>query len=302
MTISNAFHKTFEENVRHLAQQQETALRRWVVEKNKESTSHSFSRMGAMTMLPKDLRESALGPDPEFVGRMVATPYEDPGFSNRIAIPRKVDGGFATEKEDLVKGLKDPNSQVARALSFAAKRAIDDLIIVAADADALDDAGAPHALPEGQIVGDGSAEFSFDMITEVNEKFLTNEIDPGEPKCFVISPTMARLLLHEARATSSDFVGAMQSLVHGGYVRSFLGFDFIVSNRLTSAGEGMKTALAFTRQAIGLLTIEDIYTEIAKDPSISFAWRIYAAMNMGAVRVEDEQIVAVNVLNTATIA
>jgi len=45
---------------------------------------------------------------------------------------------------------------------------------------------------------------------------------------------------------------------------------------------------------------KDIWARVAEDPTISFAWRIYSALTMGAVRVEDEQIVHVHVKNALT--
>ena len=39
---------------------------------------------------------------------------------------------------------------------------------------------------------------------------------------------------------------------------------------------------------------QDATTEVAKDPSISFAWRVYTYLEVGAIRVEDEQLVRVH--------
>jgi hypothetical protein len=57
-TIDKAMVKTFENNVRHLAQQKESRLRAWVQEKDKTSSSHSFKRIGQQTLAAKAGRRS----------------------------------------------------------------------------------------------------------------------------------------------------------------------------------------------------------------------------------------------------
>jgi hypothetical protein len=70
-----------------------------------------------------------------------------------------------------------------------------------------------------------------------------------------------------------------------------MGFDWIVSTRLLVPLADQITCFACTDRAIGLQMNRDITTRVAEDPSVSFLWRIYAYMTLGAVRVEDEQIV-----------
>ena len=55
---------------------------------------------------------------------------------------------------------------------------------------------------------------------------------------------------------------------------------------------------AFTDRALGLQINRDVSARVEEDPSVSFAWRVYCFMTMGAVRVEDEQIVWLQVGNT----
>ena len=62
-------------------------------------------------------------------------------------------------------------------------------------------------------------------------------------------------------------------------------------------GEWEISCLAFTKRALGFQVNRDITAKVAEDPSLSFAWRIYAAMTMGAVRTEDEHIVHLKVKN-----
>jgi len=170
------------------------------------------------------------------------------------------------------------------------RRQIDDVIFASATGDATDGAGAPVVFPAGQVVGDGTTVFTFDAVTEVYEKFMQNDIDPDEEKYMFVGPTQLRKMQQLTEYTSSDYV-TVQALANNGFVKNWMGFHWIVSTRLLQPGAGEISCLAMTKQAIGLQMNRDITTRVAEDPSISFAWRIYAYMTLGAVRVEDEHIV-----------
>jgi hypothetical protein len=78
-----------------------------------------------------------------------------------------------------------------------------------------------------------------------------------------------------------------------------MGYTWVVSTLLTKPTPGTDIRLfAFTKKALGLHVAKDIWTRVAEDPSISFAWRIYSALSMAAMRVEDEQIVQCYIADT----
>lgn len=289
VTISNVYVQTFERIVRHLAQQSETKLRAKVTERSEQSQKHNWERLGKGTATLK-------------AGTLVDTPAQQLPWSRRVSIASTYHAGEATEQEDIVQMLVDPNSNIAMNLGMAMRRAVDDIIIAAATGNATDGAGAPVAFPAGQKIGDGTAPISFDMVTAVQELFMKNDIDPSEPKCFVVGPTQVRKLMQLTEQTSADYVNreALQQLNASGIVPSWMGFTWIMSTRLLIPAGGQLSCLAFTKRALGLHVPKDITARVAEDPSKSFAWRIYAHLTMGAVRVEDEQIVHAHVKDALT--
>ena len=194
------------------------------------------------------------------------------------------------EQEDPIQMLVDPQSNIAYSLAMAMKRAQDDSIIAAATGDSVDGAGGAVVFPAGQKVGDGTGVFSFDGVTEVYEKFMENDIDPEETKYMVIGPVQLRKMQQLTEYTSSDYVN-IKTLATNGFVRSWMGFDWIVSTRLLAPVGGQISCFAMTKRAIGLQMNRDLAVRVAEDPSISFAWRVYCYGTWGATRVEDEQIV-----------
>lgn len=282
ITIDKVYIQTFERNVRHLAQQADTRLRRFVTEKATDGQKHNWERLGS--------GEASLK-----AAARVATPTSDLPWSRRVSLAQTYHMGETVEQEDVVQMLIDPNSNVSAAIANGMKRKIDDILIAAATGTALNGDGTTSAFPAGQVVGDGTGVISIDNILEVQEKFYKNDIDPDESKVMVISPTIQRKLMSLMEVTSGDYQNS--KALATGMLPNWMGFDWVVSNRLLVPVAGQISCLAFTKRALGFQVNRDITAKVAEDPSLSFAWRIYAAMTMGAVRTQDEHIVHLKVKN-----
>lgn len=282
ITIDKVYIQTFERNVRYLAQQADTRLRRFVTEKATDGQKHNWERLGS--------GEASLK-----AAARVATPTSDLPWSRRVSLAQTYHMGETVEQEDVVQMLIDPNSNVSAAIANGMKRKIDDILIAAATGTALNGDGTTSTFPAGQVVGDGTGVISIDNILEVQEKFYKNDIDPDESKVMVISPTVQRKLMSLMEVTSGDYQNS--KALATGMLPNWMGFDWVVSNRLLVPVAGQISCLAFTKRALGFQVNRDITAKVAEDPSLSFAWRIYAAMTMGAVRTEDEHIVHLKVKN-----
>ena len=289
-TVPLVYVETYESTVRFLAQQKPSRLRPWVMEKAVQSNGHNWERLGTAEATAKS---PVGGP----TGRNVATPEDNYPFSRRRSTPGTWHTGDTTEQEDIVQVLIDPNSNIAQAQAYAMNRAIDDEILDAATRDADDGNGATVAFPAGQVVGDGTTAITYDLVTQVTELFMNNDIDPDERKVMVISPAQARKLLQLTEATSGDY-NAVRPLTATGYIESWMGYTWLVSTRLNAPSAGEVDCLCMTRKALGLQMNRDASVEVAKDPTISFAWRIYCAATYGAVRVEDEHIARIHLSET----
>jgi hypothetical protein len=286
-TQPNIYIQTFESIVRHLAQQEVTRLRPYVTERAEGSVNHNWERLGTSDAVEK-------------TARLVATPEADTPWTRRISIAETWHNADSTEQEDPSQMLVDPNSNLAMSLGYSMRRATDDILITAATADAQNETGTPVAFAVGQIIGDYSAPISFDFITAVQEKFMENDIDMSIPKVAVVGPTQVRKLMQLTEQTSADYVHreALQTLSSVGIVPNWMGFAWVCSTRLVVPDTDQLDILFFSKRALGLHVAKDVSARIAEDPSVSFAWRIYCNLVMGAVRVEDEHIVWGKVADT----
>ncbi len=296
ITIPNAYIETFETNVRHLAQQNQSRLRMCVTEVNKQSEKHNWDRLAASSARAKPGPRAVSPAGGDGSGAVGSTDGLE--WTRRNTVIQTYDTGEVVEQEDVVQMLIDPKNASTENLVMNMQRQVDDILIAAALGAANDGAGGTVAFPAGQVVGDYTGEISLDFVLEVDEKFYENDVDPDEPRYFVIGPKQRRKLLQLIEVTSSDFQ-ARQALATG-YLPDFLGFNWIVSNRLNVPLASQLDCFAFTKKALGLHVAGDINTRVAERPDMSFAWQLYLWLNMAAVRVEDEHIVHAKLADTVT--
>lgn len=283
-SVGQVFISTYETNVRHLAQQGIARLMPWVQVKSVQSENHNWETMASNEATQKTTRATP-------------TPDDDTQWARRQSIPVVYHIGDVTEQEDITQMLVDPNSNYARAHGMAMRRAHDDEIITAAVGPSRSRDGSPIAFDVNQNIGDGTTPLSFDITTEVTEKFMDNDVDPDEEKVMVIGPKQARKLLQLTEATSGDY-NAVRPLTAKGYIESWMGYSWLVSTRLQEPDTDEIYCFAMTKRALGMQMNKDIWTRVTERDDISYAWQIYCASQFGAIRVEDEQLVRLHLANT----
>lgn len=284
LNIDTVFIETFEANVKHLAQQSTTRLRSHVMNRATNGKSHNWDILDFSDAVAKTTSAPP-------------TPSLDLPWGRRVSVAQTMHTGTTIDNEDFVQMLIEPKSATSMNLAMSMNRAVDDIIITAATAAALLGDGTTSAFPATQQVGDGTTAITFDAVTEIQEKFMAADIDPSQPKVAVVGPTQVRKLMQLTEQTSMDYARtggsrtALTELNASGIVPNWMGFTWIVSNRLLNPAAGEISCLFFCPDAIGLQVNEDIKALIAQDPSSSFAWRVYSHLTMGAVRVQDKKII-----------
>ena len=279
-TINNTYVDEFGQYLRHLAQQEYARLRGTTLEVNSGGESYSFDRVGSLEATQKTTRAQA-------------TPIEDYPFSRRTALAKTYNVGELIEHEDQIQAKVSIGGGLVKEMASSMARAFDDEIIRAFSADALDGDGVLNALPDDQIIGDGTQEIDFDFVTQVQRKFLDNDIQGEVRKYAVVGPAQIQKMLNLVQVTNSDYVAreALQRLSQNLIVPQWMGFTWICSTRLDSAAVGQNNVYCYTDRAMGLAINRDVSTFMQQDPSRSYAWSLYCQATYGAVRVEDEQIV-----------
>jgi hypothetical protein len=288
--IDQVYIDTFEQNLRHLAQQEGSRLRQFVTERGAGSENHNWERLASAEAAAKT----------KYAGTPVATPTNDREFSRRVSVAASYNAGEHIALEDPVQMLVDPVSNLVQSMGYAMGRQFDRTIIRATtEAAALNGDGTTTATTALTTIGTGAESISFDFVAQVQEAFMDNNIYPEMPKCFVIGPKQCRQLMNLTEQTSSDYVQA-SALQQYGMVPNWMGFTWVVSTLLNDLATPLTDELmcfAMTARGVGLHVPQDIHAEVMKDPSNSYAWRPYCETTHGAVRVEDEHIVRIHVEN-----
>jgi hypothetical protein len=156
-------------------------------------------------------------------------------------------------------------------------------------------------LPAAQKIAAGTtatpaSRMTFDKVRETKAKLDKAEVDEGVPnprRVFVHSADEISDLLAEAKATSSDYVGDLYAL-RDGKLTYWMGFDWVRSELLPITGT-IRSCFAMATWGVGIYMNMTPNVETGKDPSASFAERLYLTQKLGATRNEDVRVVQVDV-------
>ena len=278
--ITTAFVQQYSNNVQMLSQQKGSLLRNAVDSETIVGKNAFFEQVGQATAQKR-------------VSRHSDTPQIDtPHQRRRVSL---VDYEYADliDKQDQVRTLIDPTSSYAQAAAFALGRAMDDEIITAVSGTAFsgETGSTSVVLPSAQkITESGTDGMTIAKLREAKEKFDSASVDPSIPRYIVVGPKQISDLLGTTQVTSSDF-NTIKALANGE-INSFLGFNFITSNRLSIASS-KRLCLAFAMDGIKLALGQDIMTRIDERSDKGYATQVYVCMTMGATRMEEEKVVTI---------
>ena len=275
--ITTAFVQQYSANVQMLSQQMGSLLRDKVRVESVVGKNAFFDQVGSVTAVEKTSRHSD-------------TPQIDtPHARRRISL---ADYEFADliDQSDKVRLLIDPTSSYAQAAAMAMGRAIDDVIITAALGTAYTgETGSTSTANANQIVH-ASAGLNIAKLRTAKQTLDLSDVDPSIPRYIIVSPKQISDLLNITEVTSSDF-NTVKALANGE-INTYLGFNFIVSNRLSLSGT-TRSCIAFAQDGLALGIGKDVNARIDERADKSYATQVYYCMSIGATRMEEDKVVEV---------
>jgi len=278
--ITTAFVEQYSSNIQMLSQQKGSLLRDKVRLESVVGKNAFFDQVGSVTATVRSSRHSD-------------TPQADtPHSRRRVSL---VDYEFADLIDDLdkVRMLVDPTSSYALAAAYAMGRAMDDAIITAAtgSADTGVAGGTSVALPASQIIAEaGTGRMTIAKLRQAKEILDLSDVDPSLPRYIVVGPKQITDLLGTTEVTSSDY-NVVKALASGD-VNSFLGFNFVVSNRLAVASS-IRDCIAFVNDGIALAVGKDVTARIDERADKGYATQVYYSAAFGATRMEEDKVVKI---------
>ncbi len=277
--ITTAFVQQFSSNVQLLSQQMGSLLRGSVSEESVTGEKAFFDQVGQAAAVKRTSRHSD-------------TPIVDTPHSRRMVTMDSYEWADLVDDADKVRLLIDPTSAYARTAAAAIGRAMDDAIISAATGTAKTgkSGSTSTTLPSAQQIAHGSTDLTIEKLIEAKQKLDVNSVDPSIPRYIVVSPFQIQRLLNETAVTSSDF-NTVKALVRGE-VDTFMGFKFIVSNRLAKSGNN-RTCFAFAEDGLKLAVGKDVMARIEERADKSYSTQVYYCATFGATRMEEDKVVEI---------
>jgi len=282
--ITTAFVQQYSSNVQMLSQQMGSVLRGVVDVESVTGKSAFFDQVGKTTAVVRSSRHAD-------------TPQIDTPHSRRRVTLADYEWADLIDNADKVRLLIDPTSSYAKAAAAAMGRAMDDVIIAALGGTAYtgETGSTSVALPAAQKPYSSSQSDGLTITKLLEAKRLLDaaDVDPSIQRYLVCGPKQIGDLLGTTQVTSSDF-NTVKALAQG-QVDSFLGFKFIVTNRLKldATNTDDRLAYAFTADAIKLAIGQDVLARIDERADKSYSTQVYYAMSIGATRMEEEKVVEI---------
>ena len=278
--ITTAFVQQYSNNVAMLSQQKGSLLRGSVDTETVVGKNSFFDQVGVATAQKRVTRHSD-------------TPQMDtPHARRRVSL---VDYEYADliDNQDKIRTLIDPTSSYAMAAAYALGRAQDDEIIAAVSGTAFtgETGSTSTVIPSAQkITESGTAGMTIAKLRSAKEILDAASVDPSIPRTIVVSPKQITDLLGTTEVTSSDF-NTVKSLANGE-VNQFLGFNFIVSNRLSIASS-KRLCLVYANDGMKMALGQDIMTRIDERSDKGYATQVYVCQSIGATRMEESKCITI---------
>lgn len=281
--VTTAFVQQYSANVQMLSQQMGSRLRDAVRVENVVGKNAFIDQIGSATAA---LRTS----------RHADTPQMDTPHDRRRLSLADYEYADLVDDQDKVRMLIDPTSSYARAAAAAMGRAMDDVIITAATGTAnTGETGSGSATLDATANSVGSSSsndgLTLAKLREAKRKMDLNDVDPSIPRYIAVGPKQIEDLLGDTTVTSSDF-NTVKALVQGE-LDTFMGFRFIMSNRLSVDSNDIRKCFAWAEDGLTLGIGKDISARIDERADKGYATQVYYCMSIGAVRMEEDKVVQI---------
>ena len=170
---------------------------------------------------------------------------------------------------------------------------MDDVIIDAALGTAFtgETGSTSTAMLAGNQIANGGTDLTVAKLRTAKKTLDLASVDPSIPRYIAVGPEQIDALLGDTNVTSSDF-NTVKALVQGE-INTFMGFEFIVTNRLSKASN-IRSCFAWAEDGLTLAIGKDVMARIDERSDKGYATQVYYCMSIGATRMEEEKVVQID--------
>jgi hypothetical protein len=277
---STAFVRQYQAAITLLAQQVEERLSACVMVDTNWTGEHKYyNQYGTDTMV-------------EITSRLQDTPIQDASHYRRRVTPQYFVSNTLEDPFEALQMLVDPKSTYMQAKKAAIARKKDLVIIQALDGTAYTgQAGATSVtLGTAQKVSGSSVGLTKAKLINAKKILDKAEVDKEDRFC-TYGGEQLEDLLGTTEVTSVDY-NTVKALVQGE-ILTWLGFNFIHTEQLTTDNSSDRRVYAFQRKGVQLAVQKDAEGRITERPDKNYAWQVYVRIALGATRLEEERVVEI---------
>ena len=280
--ISTAFVQQYNTNVAHLLQQKGSKLRDSVMTSAATGKAAKVvEQVGAVNAVKRTTRHAD-------------TPLIDTPHSARWTFPVDYEWADLIDDQDKVRMLINPQSPYAVNGAYAMGRAIDDEIIGAFfGTSKTGENGSTDEAFSGNTVSAGTTgALEIGQLLEGKRILMENEVDLDNDQIFMaITAEQHEDLLGMSQIQTID--SNSTKVLVDGQVRSFLGINFITTQRLDTSVAASQDCPMWAKSGMHLTVWNDITTKVEERADKSFATQVYVKGTFGATRLELGKVVKV---------
>lgn len=275
-SITNAFVQQFNRNIHVLSQQMGSKTRGLLRVQSVNAKKAFFDILAPTAMQTKP-------------GRHAKAPLVESVHSRRSVDMVDYGWGDIVDREDKIRMLINPESEIARNAVMAAGRQIDEVVVAAiiAAADEGQFGGTAVAFPPANKIASGGSGLTVSRVREMKRRLDHADVaDDG--RVWLISAQTLEDLLSETPITSSDY-NTVKTLAKGD-VDTFCSFKFVrISDTILPIDGSLdRDTYIFQRDMMGLALGADIKTEMKRRPDLwGTPLNVEITLTVGAVRIED---------------
>jgi len=225
--------------------------------------------------------------------RHADTPLIETPQDKRWVYPSDYEWADLIDDADKLRIISDPASPYAINGAMALGRAMDDLVITAATGTAKtgEDGTTSTSFPAGQTASTTAGGLTVAKLREAMQLFIAAEVDVDNDQLFcAIGAQQHDDLLGQTQAISLDYTN--EPVLVDGRIKSFMGFNFIDSQRLALSGTD-RTVICWAKSGLHLGVWNDINVQISDRADKSYSTQVYVKGTFGATRVEEKKVAAI---------
>jgi hypothetical protein len=247
-------------------------------------------------------------------GRFAPMGRVDASFSRRWVFPQPGELHQLIDSFDELETIVDPQSQYVTNAAQAVGRLWDDILIAAAFGTSQTGTDAGSLSPETfntsstvanagfQVVNNFSSSATTGLtiakLIEARRTFRHYHVDiESDPLTLVIGSQQESDLLNQTEVVSTEF--NERPVLVDGNIRRFLGFDIVVSERLSITSSN-RECIAFAKSGLYLGVWKDLTNRVSiRNDLSSEPYQLYTSMMAGATRIEPGRLLQIT-CNDAT--